>query len=929
MRWKWILAIGVLVVAILIVATYAYLNTYDYNKLKPLVAKMVEDATGRKLILDGEVNLEIGLAPALVVTNVALANVSWGSQPQMIEIEKVQARVRLLPLLVKNLDIKYIRLAGVKVLLETGPKNQGNWDVLAGSGSTGRLGAYKPAAIEVNQVNIENLHLTYRENRTESPTQFTLASLEVNRLGNEDMPEAKLKADYNGQAITLSGKAGRIRDIFAHQRFPLALSGNLAKTAIKINGAIDDILTLQGIDVTAQVNGKNFAALGSFLDIQLPRTQAFDVSGHLKGSGDSLRLDNINGNLSGNSIDMAISGSVGNVIAVSGVDLNLKSSGRDLAVIAPLIGVNLPTTEQFEIQGHLSGSSAALSMKKAKASARRGELRFAVNGAVKDLLTLSGMDLQAQLSGKSLVEFGEIIGVNLPATDAFEIHGRLNGSTVALALQKAQGSARRGNMHLSLSGAVKDLLTLSGMDLQSQLSGKSLVAFGEVIKAKLPATDAFEIHGRLNGSTDALALQKAQGKASRGSIHLSLIGAVKDLLTLSGMDLQSRVKGKELAEIGPLFKTKLPSLGPFDLSGKLEGSAKTISLNKVSATVDKSDFAGLAKFEFLKRPKITIHLESSVIDFTALLKSIEQDKQKTEITDQKKRRLFLDHALPLEALKKVDADIVLKAKNIHAKDAHFKFGNMTVKLEDGDVRIKKFEATYKQTKISADLYVNQGSPTRVATKFLVQSFDLGSFLKETGRNDQVQAIVDIAAHLDGNGDSVRSLMASLDGGIGVVMGQGYLTKYLDMLSIDLSQKVMGFWGSHKEAKQIKCAVIQFDIKGGVATSQAFVFNTRAGILTGEGHINLDTEQINFLLAPKPAHPSLRFSTKLRVNGSIMDPKVSPDKLALLTKGATLLSTLVVGELGLLAPFVHLGANKAHICDVQSIEQLGLNIPTEE
>ena len=73
--------------------------TYDYNKLKPLIAKMVEDVTGRKLSLGGEVNLEIGLMPTLVVTNIALANVPWGSQPQMIEIEKLQAQVRLLPLL--------------------------------------------------------------------------------------------------------------------------------------------------------------------------------------------------------------------------------------------------------------------------------------------------------------------------------------------------------------------------------------------------------------------------------------------------------------------------------------------------------------------------------------------------------------------------------------------------------------------------------------------------------------------------------------------------------------------------------------------------------------------------------------------------------------------------------------------------------------
>jgi uncharacterized protein involved in outer membrane biogenesis len=99
MRLKKFVAIGVLAIGILIAAVYLYLNSYDYNELKPLVARMVEDATGRKLRIDGEIKLKIGLSPALVVTNMALANVSWGSQPQMIEIERLQAQVRLLPLL--------------------------------------------------------------------------------------------------------------------------------------------------------------------------------------------------------------------------------------------------------------------------------------------------------------------------------------------------------------------------------------------------------------------------------------------------------------------------------------------------------------------------------------------------------------------------------------------------------------------------------------------------------------------------------------------------------------------------------------------------------------------------------------------------------------------------------------------------------------
>jgi hypothetical protein len=144
-----------------------------------------------------------------------------------------------------------------------------------------------------------------------------------------------------------------------------------------------------------------------------------------------------------------------------------------------------------------------------------------------------------------------------------------------------------------------------------------------------------------------------------------------------------------------------------------------------------------------------------------------------------------------------------------------------------------------------------------------------------------------------------------------------------MLSRGLSAKVIPFWRPPKTADQIKCAVVQFDIKQGIATSKAFVFDTRAGILIGKGDINLATERINFLLIPKPDHPDLSLSTKLRVSGTIMDSRVGPDKLAMIEEGASVLSALVVGPLGLLAPFVHLGALNAHPCNIQSIGQLGL------
>jgi uncharacterized protein involved in outer membrane biogenesis len=162
-------------------------------------------------------------------------------------------------------------------------------------------------------------------------------------------------------------------------------------------------------------------------------------------------------------------------------------------------------------------------------------------------------------------------------------------------------------------------------------------------------------------------------------------------------------------------------------------------------------------------------------------------------------------------------------------------------------------------------------------------------------------------------------MANLDGTVGAVMGKGYASKYLDLLGMDLSRKVIPFWGKHKEAGRIKCGVIEFDIKNGLATSRAFVFNTKLTVLTGEGEINLATEQVNFLLSPEPKRLSFfSLATKLRVEGTIQDPTVRPDMVSLATKGIKSLSALVVGPLGLLAPFVNLGAHQRHPCEIGGI-----------
>ena len=288
--------------------------------------------------------------------------------------------------------------------------------------------------ISADNIRLENLDLTFRDGKTGSTTQVHLTDLKVAKQAGGDKLAVDLHADYNGQPLTLAGQTGLVRELLGSVRFPLELSGAFADAAIELEGAVDDVLKLKGIDLKVQTSGKNLAELKLTQNIQLPKTTAFDLTGHLRGSKESLALSDLSGNLAGSDVNLAFSGNVDDLITLNGIDLQLKGSGKDLTEIGTIIDRKLPATDEFAIEGRLTGAAEALSLQTANSSARRDSLNIALSGTIKDLLNLSGLDLNVKSSGKNLSEVGAMIDEKLPATDEFTVEGRLTGSTKALSL---------------------------------------------------------------------------------------------------------------------------------------------------------------------------------------------------------------------------------------------------------------------------------------------------------------------------------------------------------------------------------------------------------------------------------------------------------------------------------------------------------------
>ena len=918
-RWR----LGFLFIAVLVIGLVAaaavFLYTVDYNRYKGLIADAVTDATGRQLAIKGDLTIAISLLPELVVTDVTLANAPWASQPQMAHIGQLRVRLKLLPLLVRDVDITRIKLIDTDLLLETDASGQANWQF--SSRDTPRTGVGM-RGVAVEQLAVERLAVTVPRGDTGSPpAHYNLDSLKLSGSPAADSLTVALKGSSNGQPVALSGQTGPLKDLFAGLRFPLTLSGEVAGTAVTLHGEIANALTREGLDLTVQASGTDLATLGAAIAVKLLKTDRFDMTAHLTGSGDDLTLQEVHGSVNYKSLELAMNGEVGDLNALEDIRLELKGSGNDLAELSSFAGETLPKTGPFEVTGKLTGSAKALAFSEAQGTISHENIRLSLAGKIGDLIALEGIELNLEGSGNDLAELSSIVGETLPQTGPFEVSGMLTGTARALGLSEAQGTVGLQSIKVSLAGKVGDLMTLKGISLDVKGSGKNLGELRSLLGDKLPDTGPFSATARLTGSPQALAVRNLRGNIRWGTSQLTVSGKVGDLRQLAGIELSLEGSGKNLGELGPLFDTELPDLGPFRTNGQLSGSDTLLELKNFSASVDQSDFAGWAKAAFATRPKVTVRLESGLIDFTRVMKHM-QGETKTEetVAGEPRQVLFSDEPLPFEVLDAVDADITFNARNIRARDAALEFGQLALRLDAGDLRVEKLEAIYRGTRISANLNLTSGTPSNVAMKFLVQGFDLGRFLKEIHTSQVVDGQVDFSADLKSQGNSPHRLMANLDGVTGAVIGKGYVPRFLDLLAQDLSRRVITIWGHHKEAGELNCGVVQFTSKAGIATSDAFLFDTQLGILKGDGELNLATEQLNFVLSPKPKDSSLfSLATKLHVTGSILDPRVRPETRSVVKKGAKALSALVLGPAGLLVPFIRTGARTSHVCDIQALK----------
>jgi len=287
MRWKWILGISVAVIIAVFITAYIIASSYDFNTFKPRIKELAKEYTGRDLTVGGDIKLGLSLFPTLVVNNVAFQNASWGTRPQMAQIQRLEVQIALLPILRGDIHVSRLTVVNPEFLIEIDPSGKSNLEFDVPQTPEPKAVGDKTAEskydfLKFKQVQIEGGTVTYSDHQRGRTEAISIENLkfEASRFGTP--VDIDVTFTYNKTPFQITGGMGQLSGILnPNEQWPLDLTITALGATISLAGHITNMMEVKGIDLKLAAKGPDIANFQQFTGKPLPIKGPFDVTGHL------------------------------------------------------------------------------------------------------------------------------------------------------------------------------------------------------------------------------------------------------------------------------------------------------------------------------------------------------------------------------------------------------------------------------------------------------------------------------------------------------------------------------------------------------------------------------------------------------------------------------------------------------------------------
>lgn len=428
----------------------------------------------------------------------------------------------------------------------------------------------------------------------------------------------------------------------------------------------------------------------------------------------------------------------------------------------------------------------------------------------------------------------------------------------------------------------------------------------------------------------------AEVRVTAGGTSLRANGSVANLAELDGADVRFQLGGQDLAQLYKLVGVVLPNTPRYAIAGHLAKQGEVWRVSEIDGRLGRSDVAGeLAFSQAGQRPSLQGQLRSRMLDFEDLgpLIGIKDDPAakkeaaraaaETRAGEKPKkakkdpnRKVLPDAPLDVSRLKTMDADVRVDAARVmNAKGLPLDRMGVHVHLKNGVLVLDPLDLGVAGGQLAGTLRIDANAkPAQAQARLDGRALELSRLVpaSKTLRESigKLQAQIDMTAR----GGSVRQMLASSNGRLALLMGEGEISNLLlEFAGLD-GGEIIKFFTEGDQRVQVRCAVAAFDVQDGQMSSRALLFDTTDTVFNGAAKVNLATEGLDVYLKPQPKDKSiLSLRSPLKVTGTFGDLHPSLDKAALAKRAVAAIGLGAVNPLLALFATVETGPGRDADC----------------
>ena len=212
-------------------------------------------------------------------------------------------------------------------------------------------------------------------------------------------------------------------------------------------------------------------------------------------------------------------------------------------------------------------------------------------------------------------------------------------------------------------------------------------------------------------------------------------------------------------------------------------------------------------------------------------------------------------------------------------------------------------------------------------QWVARQLNYGVLLEQAGFAETVEGRIDVTLRLSGKGRTRREFLGDADGQLLIVGQEGrFGSRRLDLWGSALVTTMLSRDWHSEDVTDLNCMVARIGIKDGVASSDKFIIDTQRITIAATGTLDLETETLNLIVAPRPKRATLvALTSPVQVSGTLAAPKVAVTVLPrnrMAAAGTGMLAGLINPGY-LIFAFSQTGAGQTNTCETAVAETMAM------